>query len=165
MTVFFASAIVAVGVLTLVVAAPWLVAHGYPLAAALIYQAFSPLCHQVPSRSFHLDGVPFTVCARCTGVYLGVVVGVLIYPLRVRIDNETMPSRVLLLAGVAPLAIDGLANLIRIYSSSMNVRAATGVIAGVVMAWFIVPGLVSIAGVSEKRGPLGVRDPSSACPS
>jgi uncharacterized membrane protein len=165
MSVFFASVTLAVGVLTLVVASPWLAAHGYPVAAALIYQAFSPLCHQVSSRSFHLDGIPFAVCARCTGVYLGAVVGLLIYPLRVRIDNETMPSRVLLMAGVAPLAIDGLANLTRIYSSSMNVRAATGVITGVVVAWFILPGLVSIAGVSGKRGPLGAPDPGSACPS
>lgn len=30
-------------------------------------------CHQLPDRSFHLFGFQFPLCARCTGIFLGLV--------------------------------------------------------------------------------------------
>ena len=33
------------------------------------HQFFSQLCHQMPDRSFFLDGKPMAVCARCFGIY------------------------------------------------------------------------------------------------
>ena len=143
--VFLTSLLIALGVFALVLAAPWLAARDHPVAAALIYQAFSPLCHQIPSRSFELDAMPLAVCARCTGVYLGLVIGLVVYPLWRRIDTQTMPSRVLLAIGIAPLAIDGAAGVMRIYASTMSVRAVTGVVAGLVVASFILPGFVAIS--------------------
>jgi uncharacterized membrane protein len=38
--------------------------------------AFALLCHQLPVRSFVLDGHLFAVCHRCTGLYVGLFVGV-----------------------------------------------------------------------------------------
>jgi len=38
-------------------------------------------CHRLPDRSFHFKGIPFPVCARCTGVYAGqalMVLGILV---------------------------------------------------------------------------------------
>lgn len=156
--VFLTSVIVATVTATMVVGAPWLATHGYPVVAAVIYQVFSPLCHQVPSRSFHLDGAPFAVCARCTGVYFGAAIGLLVYPIGRRIDAGKMPSRRILLAGLAPLVVDGLAGVMKIYSSPIGVRAATGILAGAIMAWFILPGLVSV--VSECGG-RGLSSPST----
>jgi len=46
-------------------------------AAAWIILAFSPLCHQEPARSFQVDGHPMAVCARCTGIYLGFLLGLI----------------------------------------------------------------------------------------
>lgn len=37
-------------------------------------------CHQRPDRSFFYKGHQFPVCARCTGVLLGQIVGVLTSP-------------------------------------------------------------------------------------
>lgn len=34
-------------------------------------------CHQMPERSFYLWGVQFPVCARCTGVLLGELLGLI----------------------------------------------------------------------------------------
>jgi uncharacterized membrane protein len=39
--------------------------------ATLIYAAGSIVCHQIPERSFHLDGFQLPVCARCLGIYAG----------------------------------------------------------------------------------------------
>lgn len=34
------------------------------------------VCHQIPSHSFHLDEMQFPICARCSGLYLGSLVGI-----------------------------------------------------------------------------------------
>jgi uncharacterized membrane protein len=47
------------------------------MAALLIRDFFSGLCHQNPARSFMLHGIPVAVCVRCLGIYLGVAMGLL----------------------------------------------------------------------------------------
>ena len=37
-------------------------------------------CHQIPERSFSYRGHPFPVCARCTGVIAGQVLGGVLFP-------------------------------------------------------------------------------------
>ena len=48
-----------------------------PRVAALTYAGGALICHQQPARSFHLDGAQYPVCARCMGLYVGAVLGVL----------------------------------------------------------------------------------------
>ena len=76
--------------LTLIVTAPFL---WTPLAAVL-YAGASLICHQLPGRSFHLDGAQLPVCARCFGLYsggaLGSLAGVLAFGRRrVRLKADT----------------------------------------------------------------------------
>jgi uncharacterized membrane protein len=40
--------------------------------ARWLYQLFSSICHQDPTRSWHLSGEPFAACIRCTSIYLAV---------------------------------------------------------------------------------------------
>ena len=57
--------------LLLITAAPilWI-----PLAGVL-YAAGSLICHQLPDRSFHVQGSQLAVCARCFGLYAGGALG------------------------------------------------------------------------------------------
>jgi uncharacterized membrane protein len=57
--------------LLLITAAPvlWI-----PLAGVL-YVGASLICHQLPERSFHLQGIQLPVCARCFGLYVGGALG------------------------------------------------------------------------------------------
>ncbi len=64
-------------------AAPLLAAN-HPLAALVIRNFFSRLCHQDPSRSFVVDGSPVAVCVRCLGIYWGVAVGMMLRVKRAR---------------------------------------------------------------------------------
>ena len=57
--------------LLLLVAAPFLTT---PVAGAL-YVAGALICHQLPDRSFHLQGIQLPVCARCLGLYGGAAMG------------------------------------------------------------------------------------------
>jgi uncharacterized membrane protein len=48
---------------------------------AFAYAAGSVICHQRPDRSFHLAGVQLPVCARCTGIYGGALLGIVVWGL------------------------------------------------------------------------------------
>lgn len=67
---------------------------GAPLRAgsALVYVAGGALCHQRVDRSFHLAGIPFPVCARCTGVYWGIAAMVLGLAWVRPVASRTIPS-------------------------------------------------------------------------
>ena len=49
-----------------------------PLWTAVVYATCSRVCHQKPERSFHSGGVPWPVCARCSGLYLAAPFGALV---------------------------------------------------------------------------------------
>lgn len=36
-------------------------------------------CHQKPERSFYVNGYQMPVCSRCIGVYIGYLLGILLY--------------------------------------------------------------------------------------
>lgn len=50
-----------------------------PELAALTYAAGALICHQQPERSFSHEDAQYPVCARCFGLYLGAVGGVLLW--------------------------------------------------------------------------------------
>jgi uncharacterized membrane protein len=135
----------ALGVLGLIVGAPLARAHGYNLLALPIYEAFSFLCHQIPERSFHVEGHSFAVCARCTGIYAGFAMGVLIYPLMRSVRQLETPRRLWLLAAGVPLLIDWSLGFFRLWENTHLSRFATGALLGAVCAFYIVPGLVDLS--------------------
>lgn len=45
------------------------------------HQAFFRLCHQIPDRSFWLNGQPMAVCSRYMGIYSGFALGWITLPL------------------------------------------------------------------------------------
>lgn len=49
-----------------------------PVATTVLYAIGALLCHQLPERSFHVDGHQWLVCARCSGLYVGAGLGVLL---------------------------------------------------------------------------------------
>jgi uncharacterized membrane protein len=51
---------------------------------AFLYAAGSFICHQIPERSFHIAAAQLPVCARCTGLYAGGLVGIIVWLARAR---------------------------------------------------------------------------------
>ena len=130
--------------LSLIWAAPWLSARHHYTSALLIYGSFSAICHQLPERSFHLLGFPLAVCARCTGIYVGALLGLLLYPSVRRLEDETMPARWWLMAAVAPMLIDFAGNAAGVFTNTFWSRTMTGLMAGAAAAFYVLPGLVAI---------------------
>ena len=64
-----------------IVLAPVLATMGNaPRISAEMYQFFGKVCHQIDSRSLHIGGEKFAVCARCSAIYFSFLAMLLVYP-------------------------------------------------------------------------------------
>ena len=94
--------------------------------ARAVYNAGDANCHQHASRSFFLNDNQMPFCARCTAIFLGVVIGVAILMFLVIELNIWM-----LLLGLVPMGLDGGIQLLTDYESNNLFRFITGTIAGI----------------------------------
>lgn len=145
------------GIVAMVFAAPVLLAHEHIQPAGFIYRAFSFLCHQIPERSFHLEGHALGVCARCTGIYAGFAASVLFYPLSRSLKGADSPSRIWLLLACVPITIDFALKFFGIWENTHFSRFATGAIFGAACALFVVPGFIDLGELILRRMKSGRR--------
>ena len=96
---------------------------------------FRMMCHGIPRRCLELAGVPMPICARCVGIYAGMLAGLLAFALLPLVREKTM--RIVSLVAVTPLAIDGLTQLAGWRESTNPLRLATGLVAGLAFGLWI----------------------------
>ena len=144
-------AALAVAWLALVVTAPLL----WTPLATLLYAAGSLICHQLPERSFHVQGSQLPVCARCVGLYgggaLGSVVGMTLL-WKTLFRNAFRPWRVMPArwhwAGTLIAAIPTLATFVLEWGFgwgiSSSMRALAAVPAGGAVAFVVVNALATL---------------------
>ncbi len=99
------------------------------------------ICHQLPSRSFIIAGQQLPLCARCTGIYIGVFVCLLYLWLRRRWRGNLVPSLGLVIfmaAGFIPLMLDGATSYLGLRDSSNLLRVVTGILMGYSLPVWIV---------------------------
>ena len=105
-------------------------------------------CHQMPERSFFLGSYQFPLCARCTGIMLGRVLAVLLFPflnIPVPFAPFVIPLEVSLIVLpllLLPLAIDGLTQRFTKYESNNLKRVITGILWGYSTVTLILTGIV-----------------------
>jgi len=139
------AAVIACGVAVLIFAAPLAQAHGNDLFALKVYRFFSHVCHQAPDRSFHLAGFQLAVCARCTGLYLGIGLAAGFYPLVRSLKHaDTLPC-VWLFAAAAPMAVDFYVDYLGIWHNTHVSRFLTGILLGAATMFYIIPGLLKLS--------------------
>jgi uncharacterized membrane protein len=136
---------ITLAILAFIIAAPLAQANGHPAFAVAIYKTFSFVCHQIPERSFHLVGYKFAVCSRCTGIYAGLAIAVLSYPLIRSFEDTQTPSLIWLFLAAAPLAIDWSLGYFSIWQNNHASRFATGFLLGAVTVFYILPGLIELS--------------------
>ncbi len=132
-------------VMAIIIGAPLALAAGHGRLAATIYQAFSHVCHQLPERSFFIEGHPFAVCARCTGIYAGFAVAAVLYPLTRSLRQTEAPARKWLFIAAAPLAIDFAIEFSGIRHNTHSSRLFTGALLGAVSVFYVMPGLLDLS--------------------
>jgi uncharacterized membrane protein len=135
-----------------VLAAPILAARGCESAATLLYLFFSPVCHQIPERSFQLCGHAWAVCHRCAGIYFGFLLAAVVGNpfLGRRSENR---RRWVLAAGI-PLLVDALAPFTGLWHSNAHSRFASGVPFGYVASSLLVLGAAEWLHETLRRVPM-----------
>jgi len=102
----------------------------------------SSVCHQLPTHSFILNGVQFPLCARCTGLYLGALVGLVYAFLSGKKGGIPKTPYLILLGAIFVIwAADGMNSLISailnrpfLWETTNLTRLITGYGMGLVMA-------------------------------
>ena len=145
------SLLVSLSFVALIVLAPLMMARGQEHFARPIYDFFSYLCHQLPTRSFYLEGHQFAVCSRCTGMYAGIFLGFLFYPLIRSFKRRDAPAFFWLVIGMLPAVIDFALGYLNIWENTHLSRFITGAIFGAVAATFILAGLLDLSQASRWR--------------
>lgn len=131
--------------LLLILAPPIAKAYGLEALSGPLYGFFGYLCHQIPSRSFFIAGEKLGVCSRCFGVYAGLVLGFVIYPVWRRIDDIEPFSKIWLFLSLIPITIDWSLTVFGIWENTHLSRFLTGLILGVACGSYIVPAIIEIA--------------------
>ena len=144
--VFWAVSAATVTILVmLVVVAPLVAASGHGELAQVVYRAYGVLCHQLPERSYFIDGHKLAVCSRCTGVYAGFAFTLLLYPLIRSLRTTTSPPRSWLLLAAVPLGIDFSLTFFGIWENTHTSRLLTGALLGSVAVFYAMPGLMDLS--------------------
>ena len=74
------------------------------------------------------------ICARCTGFYSGLVLGCVAFAIwRYFIELPWWALTIIILASIAPMAVDGLTQLMTERESNNALRLITGLLAGLAM--------------------------------
>ena len=116
--------------------APFLVGMNPEFAHGL-YAFYGKICHQLDDRSLHVAGNPLAVCARCSSVYCGFLVGSVI----VMLFRTSLPSslRLMAITAMAPMVLDVIAGFLGISSPSMVSKILTGSWFGLLSSFFLIP--------------------------
>jgi uncharacterized membrane protein len=112
------------------------------------------ICPQRPSHSYALGGVQLPLEARMMGMFVGLTMGVLDLATIGRTRSQRWPRLLVALAlllGLGTMGVDGVNALLfdlrlpHLYVPDLRLRLATGVLAGVALAFGLMPALGQIA--------------------
>ena len=110
-----------------------------PVGRSILMQAFSYACHQMPSRSLHIDGVALAVCDRCLGLYVGIAAGVLaalcLASTRRFVHRH---AGLAIVAALIPVGADWTFDIVGVWANTPATRASTGGAFGLTMGFLLI---------------------------
>lgn len=128
---------------------PARLAHGNLLQGA-DYAGYA-ICHRITARSFTIAGRQLPLCARCTGIYLGISLTFLVLLMAGRTRRSGLPPlRLLLVLGgfIAAMGVDGLNSYSHFFPQAPHLyepqnwlRLVTGAGTGLAMGLITFPAL------------------------
>jgi uncharacterized membrane protein len=123
-----------------IVGPPLLEQSGGAAAGGALRPLFALVCHQRPERSLWIGQVPLAVCQRCSGIYLGLLLGAALPVSGLRLLCGAR-RRVWALAGLAPVLADVGLGVAGVWRGSPATRFGSGLVAGIMLATLAVAGL------------------------
>jgi len=105
------------------------------------------VCHQIASHTLEIGGKLLPLCARCTGMYLGTLLALLILKSNQRLSGKPSTPKIMVLAAFLLIfTVDGVNSMLDsffsvspLYTPSNWMRLGTGLLMGVVLANILFP--------------------------
>lgn len=107
------------------------------------------VCHRIELRTFFIGDIQMPLCSRCTGIYLGAVLGVALMALAGRARAGALPSLPIvgvLFLFIGIMGIDGINSYMKLLPFTKNIyepqnwlRLTTGMFNGVAVAGLVYP--------------------------
>ena len=106
------------------------------------------VCHRIDERSFHIGDRPISLCARCTGMFVGAMIGIIYLSILGRRRTEWPPINILVMLGVFLVSwgVDGFNSVyimyfqdVLLYEPTNTLRLITGTGMGLVIAIALLP--------------------------
>ncbi len=94
----------------------------------------SLICHQRPDRTLFVGGHYLPVCARDTGIFVGLIVGYLLIIVFRNKKAKGPPNLLVAMAMMLPLLIDSFSQLFGFWTSTNDLRLLTGLLFGSALA-------------------------------
>ena len=124
------------------------------LDAVLRFFGFA-VCHTLPARTIALGGHYLPLCARCTGIYLGVAASYVFLLVRRGFKVNALPPvgvAIALTALLLPMAADGITSYAGLRSTTNELRFLTGLAGGAALPIFAFPLLAPELVLVERKG-------------
>lgn len=147
--------------IAVVILGVWLINTPHGLLGKADAVAYS-VCHRIADRSFLVGGRALPLCARCSGMYLGIVGAWFFYAATNRREGGFPPMRILAVLGLFALvwALDGLNSFMTlvpgapsVYTPSNLGRLLTGALMGISMMSITYPMFNQVAWIDWKTKP------------
>jgi len=102
----------------------------------------SLVCHQAPDRTIQMGGKFLPLCSRCTGIYLGFLLGILYQFILWKTKVRELPCQKISIVSVSLLGlliIDSLGSYFKLWSLSNSQRLVLGLLGGSSISLFLFP--------------------------
>ncbi|HHV95439.1 MAG TPA: DUF2085 domain-containing protein [Clostridiaceae bacterium] len=102
----------------------------------------SLICHQLPSRTIHINNIPLPLCARDTGIYVGFFISLMYIYINKRNKADLPPdikSTLILCFLMLFMIIDGGTSYLRIRETNNMIRYFSGAFFGLALPFFLIP--------------------------
>lgn len=99
------------------------------------------MCHQLPERTLIINGQLLPLCARCTGIYTGFIIGIIYQAVVLRKINQLPSLRIvsILSATIIFLFVDGLGETMHFWNLSNKIRLLIGLLFGSSISLILLP--------------------------
>lgn len=110
-------------------------------------QLYSTVCHQNINKTFTCNNLPFLVCARCTGIYVGALLTALI--IIIYSKKFSIGIKYLIFLSV-PMLLDVILLTIGVFEYNKSVSAITGLLFGSTVFLYILSAIENLLYCKQK---------------
>ena len=110
----------------------------FVLVFPYLQKTYSLVCHQEKNKLLLFGGAETLTCARCTGIYLGLLLSSFI--VLIKLSKWKLHINILLIAA-APMMVDVLFTSLNIYNYSKFIAFSTGLLLGSTGFFYLYAGL------------------------